>query len=285
MFGIVANIVLQILRSVFGLVPSANNPGSAITFPTTNGVIQVTNTTGTNRLYLAAEDGIVLATTAADPTGVVTSAIVTSTQFRPNNGSNLALGSSVSTSNDNWNGFYQRTTSIITWGADVGLARAAAGVLKVTDSGAGSGWLQNTAGRSVGTAGATNITITPATTGCSVTLVSGRKYKFKLVLWTTTATAADGLRVDFDGGAATMTSFMQNGIVTDTAGVRSLPQTTAIATDVTDTTTTGAAMSVFEGYMVCNVGGTFIPRFAKEADAAGATITLNNAVLMVEDMP
>lgn len=150
-----------------------------------------------------------------------------------------------------------------------------------------NGWVKDTVGRVVGTAGATNITITPATTGCSVTLLAARKYKFKLVLWTTNTTAADGLRFDFDGGTATMTSFMQNAVVTDTSGVRSLAQTTAIATDVTDgnATTTGAAMTVAEGYMVSNAAGTFIPRFAKRADAAGAAITLNNATLEVVEMP
>ena len=265
MFGIVAPIVMGLLRAVFGIIPGSSSGSSILTVVggTASAVAVRFNalTAGiyenSNNFYWALGGNTVLKLGAA-------------TQ-----GTKMASG-----------GFY-------TWAsgdpsgtsADVGFGRVAAGVAKVTAGEAGDGWLQVTSGRSVGTAGATNVTITPATTGCSVTLIAGRKYAFKLVLWTTNVTAADGLRVDFDGGTATMTSFMQNGFVTDTASVRSLPQTTALATDVTDTTTTGAAMSVFEGYMVVNGAGTFIPRFAKEADAAGATITLNNAVLLVEDMP
>lgn len=170
--------------------------------------------------------------------------------------------------------------------ADWGLKRGAAGVVVITDGATGTGWIQNSAGRARRTTSTTNVTITPATTGLSVALAAGRTYQFKLVIYTTNVTAADGLRVDFDGGTATATAFIQNGIVTDTAGVRSLPQTTALATDVTDTTTTGAAMSVFEGTITVNTAGTFIPRFAKEADAAGATITIQaGSCLVVEDMP
>lgn len=165
---------------------------------------------------------------------------------------------------------------------DAGIGRLAAGVVRE----ATGGWIQNTAGCARVTGDGTNITITPATTGLSVTVKASRHYSFKLVLFVEETTAADGLRVDFNGGTATMTDFRVHGTVADTAGVRSLTQSVALDTDITDTTTTGASMAVFEGHFTVNVAGTFIPRYAKEADAAGAALNLRRgSYLLVEDVP
>lgn len=165
---------------------------------------------------------------------------------------------------------------------DAGIGRLAAGVVRE----ATGGWIQNTAGCARVTGDGTNITITPATTGLSVTVKASRHYSFKLVLFVEETTAADGLRVDFNGGTATMTDFRVHGTVADTAGVRSLTQSVALDTDITDTTTTGASMAVFEGHFTVNAAGTFIPRYAKEADAAGAALNLRRgSYLLVEDVP
>ena len=265
MFGIVSNIVVGLLRSMFGLVPGSGS-SATITLPEGSATATGLHPSGFANVGLFFDSGQKLywafsgaAVLRFDDTGL---RMVGTGQYA------FASGDPSGTA------------------ADTGLERLAAGVIGTTDGSTGTGWIQNSAGSSkVALGGGTNVTITPADTGLSVTLKAGRKYHFKVILWVTETTAADGLRVDFDGGTATMTSFRQNGYVSDTVSVRPLAQTTALATDVTDTTTTGAAMAVFEGTLLVNAGGTFVPRYAKEADAAGAAITLNDAVMLVEDMP
>ena len=253
MFGIVSNIVVGLLRSMFGIRQSATSSSNTQIGSSTN-YLEVAVANGRFDFFVS---GAWVYSIRSDGTYSPAETQVIWTH------SNGQLGT-----------------------ADTGLERLAAGLIGTTDGSTGTGWIQNSAGSSkVALGGGTNVTITPADTGLSVTLKAGRKYHFKVILWVTETTAADGLRVDFDGGTATMTSFRQNGYVSDTVSVRPLAQTTALATDVTDTTTTGAAMAVFEGTLLVNAGGTFVPRYAKEADAAGAAITLNDAVMLVEDMP
>ena len=171
----------------------------------------------------------------------------------------------------------------------------AAGFVYVTEavikmrggSGAPPGWLQQSAGRSRVNSAVTNTGITPAAiTGLSHTLIAGRKYTGRMVLYAAVPTSADGIRIDFDGGTATMTSFVAQGILSDDTSTRKLSRTTALATDITDTDLNGDGLVVIELGFVCNAAGTFIPRIAKEADAAGATLTvLANSFLWLEDMP
>lgn len=148
-------------------------------------------------------------------------------------------------------------------------------------------FFQMTAGRSRVANNVTNVTTTPANiTGLSATVRAGRFYTGEVVLYCDSATAADGLRFDFDGGTATMTAFIVQGTIADDVSVRPLARTTALATDITDTTSTGSCLVVFKFYFTCNAAGTFIPRFAKEADAAGATATVTaGSYMWMEDTP
>lgn len=163
----------------------------------------------------------------------------------------------------------------------VGFAYVAAKVLRLSDGDAGYGWML-AAGDSRVAADVTTVSITPAAiTGLSATLVAGRTYSGRLVVMCAAATAADGFRFDFDGGAATATNFRAMGTIADTASVRPLAMTSALATDLVDTTTTGDAIAVIDFTITCNAAGTFIPRFAKEADAAGATNTVYRGSYML----
>lgn len=171
---------------------------------------------------------------------------------------------------------------------DTGLKRVVATVVAPTDGSSGAGWIQNTAGESrVTTSDVTNTTITPAAiTGLSATLIAGRKYAGELVLYCNEATAADGLRIDFDGGSATMTSFIAQGYLSDDNGFQAIARVTALATDITNTLITGSTIVVIKFAMVVNGAGTFIPRFAKEADAAGAALTVTvNSHMTIRDVP
>jgi hypothetical protein len=181
---------------------------------------------------------------------------------------------------------------ILSLATDTFLSRAAAAVWRLTTSGGSSPcWLQNTAARSrVTTTDVTNITTTLANcTGLSFTAIAGRKYTSgRILLYVENVTAADGIKLDLDGGTGTWTSFRATYKVFDTlaAGPLASGQVTAIATDFTVAVLTGAAWVEIEFSGVANAAGTFIPRFAKNTDAASAPLTLRvNSFMSVEDCP
>lgn len=171
-----------------------------------------------------------------------------------------------------------------TGGGDVGFARLAAAVGKITNGSSGLGFLQH-AGQSRVAADVTNTTTTMAAiTGLSATVVSGRHYTGRLIVFCSNSVAADGLKFDFDGGSAAMTSFRAHGTLFDTALLLS-SQTTALATDFVAATVTGSA--VFE----CHFGftpsgnGTFIPRFAENATTTGTATATRNSYMILDDTP
>lgn len=134
----------------------------------------------------------------------------------------------------------------------------------------------------------TNVTTTLANlTELSLTLTAGRKYTGTLVLQVNEALAADGFKVDLGGGTATFTAirFGFDSAIGATLGTR-----TSAAADTALTLTALADTSdVFVTVQITlevNAGGTFIPRQAKQADAAGGTLTLRaGGYLWLEDTP
>ena len=187
------------------------------------------------------------------------------------------------------NSHFGFSSNVTNTAADVSFLRLAAKVVAIRDNDTGGGWLQNTGGLSRVASDVTNVTTTPANiTGLSATLIAGRKYTGKLVLYASVGLAADGLLLDFDGGAGTMTSF-QAGITGNAQGATlGVNVSTAIATDLTITAMSGTGVNVIEVTFafVCNAAGTFIPRIAKNADAAGATLTIAaNSFMELQDAP
>lgn len=171
---------------------------------------------------------------------------------------------------------------------DTGIKRVAAGVVGPTDGSSGSGWFQNTAGTARLTAPVTNVTTTLANlTDLTVTLVAGRKYVGRLVLIVDEGLAADGFKFDLNGGTATMTSVTYgfSSAIGATLGTRT---STAIATAITLTALADTNDVILEVpvTLVCNAGGTLIPRQAKNADAAGGTLTMRTGCyLVLNDSP
>jgi hypothetical protein len=153
--------------------------------------------------------------------------------------------------------------------------------------GTNSGWLQNTAGRVTITADVTNAATTLATTGLTITVKAGRKYASgKIILWLENVTAADGIKLDLDGGTATWTSLRATYKAYDTSGLVGFAAVSAIATVFTVATFTGAGWVEIEYSGVCANAGTLIPRFAKNSDAAGALLSLRtNSFHQCEDYP
>lgn len=151
-----------------------------------------------------------------------------------------------------------------------------------------SGVVQHTATRARLASAVTNVTTTLANlTELSLTLVAGRKYTGTLVLPINQALAADGFKLDLGGGTVTFTAiqFGFDSALGSTIGVRtSTTATTAITlTALTDTSDIFVTVQIT---LEVNAGGTFIPRQAKNSDAAGGTLTLRaGGYLWLEDTP
>lgn len=134
----------------------------------------------------------------------------------------------------------------------------------------------------------TNVTTTLANlTELSLTLTAGRKYTGTLVLPVNQALAADGFKLDLGGGTATFTSihFGFDSAIGATLGTRTsaAADTALTLTALADTSDVYITVQIT---MVVNAGGTFIPRQAKQADAAGGTLTLRaGGYLWLEDTP
>lgn len=156
----------------------------------------------------------------------------------------------------------------------------------LNSSQAAGGWLQNTAGDSRVNAPVTVSGTTPsAITGLSATVIAGRKYGFEIVLNASNDVAADGFRVDFDGGTATMTSFFATGFYYAAAGAAFFDSTTALATDLVATNFANGAI-ILKGGFVVNAAGTFVPRIAEEDAAGGGTgvVVAVNSTMRVWDI-
>ena len=178
------------------------------------------------------------------------------------------------------------STTDLTGSLDLGVSRSAAGILAIGNGTASnaSAWF-NYGGVSRVTGNVTNATAAMANiTGLSATLVAGRKYVGEMVVKCDNSTAAEGINFDFDGGAATMTSFAAcSSILTGGASVPTNEVSGALATDFTYTTITGETWVVFKITMVCNAAGTFIPRFSENTSAAGtATVYLGSYLQLVD---
>lgn len=170
--------------------------------------------------------------------------------------------------------------------ADLGYARAAVGVFQITDGSSGYGWVLDGGPSRVAT-NVTNNTATPsAITGLSATLLAGRKYGFELTLKCSNSTATEGLRFDLDGGATTVTS-LAGRLSVDEGGTTVLGTvvTSALATDLTVTTATGETWVTIKGGLVCNAGGTLIPRFAESTTAVGTATVFANSTMRLWDIP
>ena len=166
---------------------------------------------------------------------------------------------------------------------DTGFNRVAANVAGLLSG----DWFQQTPGRSRVTGDVTNATAAMAAiTGLSATLIAGRKYTGCMVLKCSESVAAEGIRVDFAGGTATMTSFAAGaGVLTGGTTVIVNEVSSALTTDFDWSTITGETWIRFEITLVCNAAGTFIPQFSQSADLGGTVTVSLGSFMWIEDMP
>ncbi len=127
------------------------------------------------------------------------------------------------------------------------------------------------------TADVTNATNTMANiTDLSLTLAASGVYVGQMVLKCANSTAAEGIAVDFDGGASTMTAFAAGaGVVTGGTTVTVTAVSSALATDLDWSTITGQTWISVQIALTCNAGGTLIPRFRESTAHSAGTATIS----------
>lgn len=185
-------------------------------------------------------------------------------------------------------GVYWSTNSTSFGSPDTGIVKVVAGVCKTDDGSGGSAWLQNSSGLARLTTSPTNVgTTLDNLTDLTLTVKAGRKYTGRIVLFINNALAADGFKFDLNGGTATMTS-IEFGIASAIGSTIGTRTSTALGTALTITAlpdTNDLVVEIPVGFVV-NAAGTIIPRQAKNADAAGATLTTRlNSYFMLDDSP
>lgn len=158
---------------------------------------------------------------------------------------------------------YTWAASTLNTSADTGLARIAATIAKITDGASALGWLKQVSKKRT-TANVTNETTEMTNlSDLSEPLVAGRSYSGFLGFFANNSTATDGLKIDFNGGSATMTSVQFGFSGTPVGATLGVSQSTAESTAITVTTATTADIFYLVGFTcVCDAGGTLIPRMA-----------------------
>ncbi len=120
---------------------------------------------------------------------------------------------------------------------------------------------------------ASDTTTLVADTQLSANLTAGKKYSFRIVYYFTTVNTS-GVKVDLNGGTASMTSIQASMLMwnlsTPALLATGTAETTALNTAIGITVSGTNVMVEINGGMVCNAGGTFIPRFAQNAETGSA---------------
>ncbi len=173
--------------------------------------------------------------------------------------------------------------------ADSGLGRDAAAIVKVTDGSSGKGWLSNRAGHARKTsdqAVTSSVTLTDLS-DLSVTLVSGRNYQFRAVVFVNKANSLSGIRVALQG-TATFNDLRYSIDIYDmtTRAIVANGISNALGTTVSKTTiSTGENRVIVDGCCSVNTGGTLKIQGAQGTVDANATTFRRGSCLLVEDIP
>lgn len=186
---------------------------------------------------------------------------------------NFSLNGARTWQMDTSGNFSLLSTGSLFFGAsqDAYIKRLAANVIA---SGNSDGWFQNGAGEGALTAAFTNATTTFASSNLSYTVIAGRSYRIHGILAIANSTAGHGVKLDFNGGNATATTFWATATVlsggTVTAGTLT---SSSLAGVINFTSVTGTVYVMVDGYLKVNAAGTFILRAAEDS-TGGASASL-----------
>jgi hypothetical protein len=167
---------------------------------------------------------------------------------------------------------------------DVGLARDAAGVLRLSDGGAGTGWSVQS-GRAYKTAdeSVTSSATLQADDHLTVTLKAGRKYAFRFFCMTNPSLTVGGMDIDLNG-TATHTNIRGRVLVFYDDGTSAWQEFTAAAAEMTLASGAGLDHFVIEGTTEVNAAGTFLLRWAQNTSDATASTIKRGSYLEVIDL-
>lgn len=126
-------------------------------------------------------------------------------------------------------------------------------------------------------------------TGISCNLLAGRKYTGKLIIKCNNSTAAEGIKLDFAGGTATVSEFWAaTAQIVGGTDVLGTSISTSLAGVINFTTITGETILETNFSFICTAStgaGTFIPRTAENSHTTGTLTTEKGSFLWLEDMP
>jgi hypothetical protein len=167
---------------------------------------------------------------------------------------------------------------------DTGLARVAAGVLRVSDGSTGTGWTVQS-GRAYKTA---DESVTSSTTlqdddHLTVTLKAGRKYAFRFFCMTNPTLTAGGMDIDLNG-TATHTNIRGRVLKFYDDGTSAWQEFTAASAEMTLAAGAGLDHFVIEGTTEVNAAGTFLLRWAQNTSDATASTIKRGSYLEVIDL-
>jgi hypothetical protein len=149
-----------------------------------------------------------------------------------------------------------------------GGSKAGTGVVGDLDHNAA--WIKNQQGFVALNADYTNATASFTSTALSISVVSGQVYSVEATILLADSLAADGAKLDFNGGSATATQFRVHCKLSDTTvTVVNSAQVTALATAFSAATLTGDAVWECRGTFVPSSTGTFIVRGSQNAHTTG----------------
>lgn len=281
MFSIVAPIVIALMRGVFGIVQAV----TGVTIESVNGKLTFKAPASLNPAFSWVSGAVELMyLTSSAGNAVMSWKDASGNEYLNTTVASGTPGKAVLWSGGIWGWSNNATAAWQT--LDAGLRRVAAGVVgAVSDQAATAGWFQNSAGYKRLTANVTeNAAALANLTDLTVTLIAGRKYTGRMVLKVTDSTVAEGVKLDFNGGTATMTSFAAGaGVLAGGTNVLVNAVSSALATAINWSTITGETWVTVEISLVCNAGGTFIPRAAQNSHATGTLTTALGSYLHLDD--
>lgn len=183
-------------------------------------------------------------------------------------------------------GLFLSTTQIGIAANDIGLKRIVAKVASFSDGSTGAGWVQ-TAGM---IALANNFTASDATianhpTAFSFNVITGRSYMLTGFLYAGNSTAGEGFKFDFNGGAASMTTFVVEAQSVNGTNTPGTLVATSLSGAINWTSLTATNCITIFGMLKPSSTGTLIMRASENTTSTGTLTITAPSWLCLADMP
>lgn len=121
---------------------------------------------------------------------------------------------------------------------------------------------------------------------CTITLGAGKKYSGKMSIKCSNSVPAEGIKFDFNGGTATMTDFWAGlgNLANGGSAIASTGVSASLSGAMNYATITGECVFVIEFSIICNAGGTLIPRYAEDSHSTGTVTIRKGTMISIQEM-